>query len=52
VFVKVGYGGADIIVKLFEYVIVLVGQSRQKIFLAGDKIETLHQKHKDDEGER
>ena len=31
--VKIGYGDTDIAVKLFEYMIVLVGQMCQEIFL-------------------
>lgn len=50
-FVEVRNTGANIAVKLFEYVVVFVSQIGQKIFLAGDKIETLHVEHEGDANE-
>jgi hypothetical protein len=47
VLVKVRNTGAYISVKLFEYVIILVGQVRQEIFPASDKLKMLHVEHND-----
>jgi hypothetical protein len=53
VFVEVGNDGAYIAMKLFEYMVVIVGQIGQEIFLARNKFKTLHPEHGDhkDKGE-